>query len=97
MSQESSRTFVVGLQQIADALIACGYTSLDNQAKALGINRSTTWTIVKTKHKLGRLSTKTTKRILENCETPPSVRDVVRQYVAERSQRAYIDHTNFVS
>ena len=73
------------LQDIADALIAVGYVSLDAQAKALGVHRSTAWTIVKSKHKLGRLSTKTTKRILANPDTPPSVRFVVQKYLAERS------------
>jgi len=75
----------IGLHHISRTLIACGYTSLDQQAKALGVHRSTAWTIIKTKHKRGRLSAKTTSRILANPETPPPVRDVVRQYVAARS------------
>ena len=60
--------------RIREALIACGYTKLDQQAKALGINRSTAWTIINTKHKLGRLHNKTTQRILANPNTPPPVR-----------------------
>jgi hypothetical protein len=48
--------YAVGIHHIGQALVASGYTSLDEQAKALGLNRSTTWTIVKAKHKLGRLS-----------------------------------------
>jgi hypothetical protein len=75
----------VGIQHITDALIASGYTSLDEQAKALGVNRSTTWTIVKAKHKLGRLSAKTSGRILANPELPARVRAVMQQYLAERS------------
>jgi hypothetical protein len=75
----------IRLQHISKALIACGYTSLDQQAKALGIHRSTAWTIIKTKHKLGRLSAKTTSRILANPETPSRVRAVIQQYLAERS------------
>jgi hypothetical protein len=71
---------------IAEALIACGYTSLDQQAKALGLRRSTAWTIVRKKHKLGRLNAKTTRRILANPDTPPSVRSVVKNYLAERSE-----------
>jgi hypothetical protein len=73
------------VQHIADALIAAGYTSLSKQAKALGVHRSTAWTIVKTKHKIGRLNSNTIGRILANPETPPSVRSVVEQYLAERS------------
>ena len=74
------------LQQIAAALVQAGHKSLDDQARALGIHRSTVWTIVKTKHKLGRLNAKTTNRILENPDTPPSVRALVAKYLAERSE-----------
>jgi hypothetical protein len=73
--------YTVGPQQISDALI--GYTKLDAQTKALGISRSTAWTIAKTKNKLGRLSTKTTNCILANPELPPSVRAVIHQYLTE--------------
>jgi hypothetical protein len=59
------------------------FFSLDQQAKALGIYRSTAWTIIK-QHKLGRLNHKTIKRILENSETPPAVRAIVQQYLAEK-------------
>jgi hypothetical protein len=79
------RKYAVNLHHISEALIASGYTTLDDQAKALGIHRSTAWTIVKTKHKLGRLSTKTTKRILANPATPASVRAIIQRYLAERS------------
>ena len=85
MRRDAQRNYVVRLQHISDALIASGYTTLDGQAKALGIHRATAWTIVKTKHKLGRLSAKTTKRILENPDTPPAVRTVIKKYLAERS------------
>ena len=73
--------------RIYEALIASGYTSLDEQAKALGVHRSTAWVIINNKHKLGRLSTKTVYRILGNPETPPAVRAVVQQYMTKRSQR----------
>jgi hypothetical protein len=79
------------IQHIADALIAAGYISLDKQAKALGIHRSTAWTIVKTKHKLGRLNTNTTKRILANPDTPPSVRAAIQQYLVEAVPKSPTD------
>jgi len=80
-----NRKYAIGLKDISEALIECGYTKLDKQAKALGVRRSTAWTIVKVKHKLGRLSAKTTERILANPELPLSVRFVVQRYMAERS------------
>jgi hypothetical protein len=72
---------------ISEALIASGYTSLDEQAKALGLHRSTAWTIIKRKHKVGRLCAKTIERILANGETPPAVRAAVQQYAAQNSKR----------
>src|SRR5262249_18421259 len=71
------------IQDITDALISLGYTSLDEQAKALGLHRATTWTIIKKKHKLGRLNPDTVNRMLANRELPPSVRIVIEQYLAE--------------
>jgi hypothetical protein len=72
------------IEYIADALVAAGYTSLDKQAKALGIHRATAWTIIKNKHKLGRLNPDTINRMLANRELPPSVRIVIEQYLVER-------------
>jgi hypothetical protein len=65
-------------QLIADALIKSGYNSLDDQAKALGLHRSTVWTIMKAKHKLGRLNNKTVRSILANPDTPTSVRVIIQ-------------------
>jgi hypothetical protein len=76
--------YTVTLHNISEALIASGFTSLDEQAKALGIHRATAWTIIKHKHKLGRLNRETVERILANPTTPHSVRTVVEQYLAER-------------
>ena len=73
---------------ISEALIAAGYTSLDEQAKALGLCRSTTWTITTVKHKAGRLSAKTINRILTNPQTPEAVRAAVQQYVVHRFETA---------
>ena len=69
---------------ITDALISSGYTSLDQQAKALGLNRATVWTIRENKHKLGRLSAKTIERIITNPTTPPRVLAALQEYVVEK-------------
>jgi len=71
------------IQPIADALVAAGYTSLDKQARALGIHRATVWTIIKKKHKLGRLNANTAERMLANPELPTCVRNILEQYKAE--------------
>jgi hypothetical protein len=77
----SSARRTVPAQSIAHALVGAGYASLDEQAKALGLNRSTAWTIIRTKHKLGYLNSKTTERMLANPELPPCIRDVLQRYV----------------
>ena len=84
MHTDSRRAQFIELRHIAEALISSGYTSLDAQAKALGVHRNTAWTIVKNKHKLGRLSAKTINRILANPQTPPAVWAVLQEYVAKR-------------
>jgi hypothetical protein len=78
----------IDLQRITAALIAAGYRTLDAQAKALGVHRATAWTIIRTKHKLGRLNLKTTERMLANPQLPPGVRSVVERYLAERPRRS---------
>ena len=67
------------IDDIVAALFASGYTSLNTQAKALGLHRNTVWTIINKKHKLGRLSAKTIERIIANPQTPPSVLRAVLQ------------------
>jgi len=74
------------IDDIVAALIASGYTSLNVQAKALGLHRNTVWTIINKKHKLGRLSAKTIKRIIASPGTPPRVRTAVQDYVAETQE-----------
>ena len=70
------------LAAITEALIRSGYRSLDAQARALGISRSTAWTIVSGKHKRGRLHVNTTVKILSNPALPVQVRAVVEAYAA---------------
>jgi len=71
------------IQNIVEALISSGHKSLDEQARALGLNRATAWTIRKNRHKLGRLSAKTIARIIANPNTPPLVLTAVYDYVLE--------------
>src|SRR5262249_24406759 len=77
------RTRKIKVQDITDALISSGYTSLDDQATALGLPRATVWTIINNKHKLARLSAKTIKCITENPKTPPQDLAAVHEYVAQ--------------
>ena len=52
------------MREIGEALVAVGYVSLDDQATALHLSRSTTWTIIKGTHKGSGLSTAVLNRML---------------------------------
>jgi len=54
-------------------------------ANALGLKRSTAWTIIKMRHKLGRLNRPTAQRILENPATPAPIRKIIQQALAKSS------------
>jgi hypothetical protein len=59
------------------------------QAKALGLCRSTTWTLVKGCHKASGLSARLIKRMLASPELPPPVRERIHEYVRERLEGVY--------
>src|SRR5262245_5266757 len=77
------------IREISDVLTAAGYVTLDEQAKALGICRSTTWTLIKATHKTSGLSAHLIKRMLAAPQLPPPVREKITEYVRERLAGAY--------
>jgi hypothetical protein len=83
-SSGARHKYSTNIRHIAEAVVAAGYTSLDKQAKALGVHRATAWTIIRDKHKLDRLNISTINRMLANPELPPCVREVIQRYLAER-------------
>jgi len=74
------------IADIAAALLASGYHTLDEQARALGLKRSTTWTLMRCKHKVDRLHRGTIDTMLLNPELPTPVRQVLLNYVEQRSR-----------
>src|SRR5262245_8224584 len=76
------------IREIADALISEGFFTLDAQARALGLGRSTTWTILKANHKSTGLSAKIIDRILVR-QLPPRVRAKILEYVEEKAIGCY--------
>jgi len=71
------------IKEIGDALVAEGISALDQQAKALGLSRSTTWTIVKGNHKNSGLSAAIIKRMLSAPQLPSRVRLKIFQYATK--------------
>src|ERR1700744_4104575 len=77
------------IKELSDALISAGFVSLDEQATALGLSRSTTWTILKARHKNYGLSGALINRILQRPGLPRRVRAKLVEYVQEKASGVY--------
>ena len=72
------------IKELSDALVKAGLLSLDGQATALGLGRSTTWTILTAKHKNYGLSGAVINRILQKSNLDPRVRAKLIEYAREK-------------
>ena len=81
------------IKEIGVALASLGFTGLDFQAKALGLSRSTTWTILHANHKSSGLSAKVINRMLAAPNLPALVRTKVLEYAEEKVAGRY-GHSN---
>jgi hypothetical protein len=79
----------VKIREFGAALKRAGITSLDAQAQALGLNRSTAWTILRGRHKTSGLSAKVVLRILASPSLPPPARDAVLAYIDDKNAGAF--------
>src|SRR5262245_39169975 len=77
------------LRELKEALGTAGICTLDEQAKALGLNRITTWTVLRANHKNSSLSVATINRILAAPQLPPFVRAKILEYVGEKAAGTY--------
>jgi hypothetical protein len=77
------------IRQLGQALIDAGLRTLDAQADALGLRRSTAWTILKTRHKGTGLSAAIIERMLRSSKLPPRARAILVEYVEEKSFGLY--------
>ena len=66
-----------------------GYCSLDKQASALGLSRSTTWAILQASHKGSGVSGSIIKRMWQSPGLPLAARRWVDEYVSEKLSGAY--------
>src|ERR1700730_1220328 len=73
------------IRELGQVLIDVGLRSLDDQANALGLPRSTAWTILKTCHKSSGLSAAIIERMLGSSKLPPRARAILVEYVEEKS------------
>ena len=82
--------------ELRQALIEAGFLSLDQQADALGLARSTTWSVLKGAHKASGLSASVIKRMLSSPTLPPEARRVIEGYVEEKCAGFYGHRDNRV-
>ena len=69
------------MRNICDALVAAGFDTLDKQAEALGLSRSTTWSILSGNHKKSGLSATLLTRTLKSPRLPSAVRAKIIEYI----------------
>jgi hypothetical protein len=79
------------IRELAEAVKSAGFLTLDEQAKALGLSRSTAWTIRKASHKASGLSAPIINRMLAAPELPPPARTKILEYVEEKAAGLYGD------
>ena len=72
------------IREIGKALSAAGYEHIDSQAEALGLSRSTTWTVLQGNHKHSGLTAAVIHQMLESKNLPVSVRHKIIEYVMEK-------------
>lgn len=77
------------IREIGKALKAAGYEHIDAQAEALGLSRSTTWTVLQGNHKTSGLTASVIHQMLKSEKLPAPVRHKVIEYVIEKLSGRY--------
>ena len=75
--------------ELRAALAADGLVTLDEQARALGLSRSTAWAVLKANHKTSGLAAGTINQMLSSPELPPRARGTILTYVDEKLAGLY--------
>jgi len=77
------------IAEIRLALVQAGLVTLNEQAAALGLSRSTAWSILKSGHKNSGLEARTISRILRSPRLPGPVRKRILEYMQEKIEGFY--------
>jgi hypothetical protein len=77
------------IRELGHALVDAGFLTLDEQSKALGLSRSTTWTILRASHKGSGLSAAIIKRMLLWPQLPPLARSIIIEYTRDKLAGVY--------
>ena len=80
------------IRRIGEALVRCGYVSIEEQAAALNLPRSTTWTVLKANHKTSGLSASIIHKMLRSPELPEAARARILEYIEEKRKGSFGDN-----
>jgi len=72
------------IAEIRVALVEAGVVELNEQAAALGLSRSTAWSILQPSHKSSGLEARTISRILRSPRLPGPARQRMFEYIQEK-------------
>ena len=79
----------IRIKELGTPLAAAGLFTVDEQARALGLSRSSAWAVLKATHKATGLTAATINRMLSSPELPPRVRAAILTYVEEKLAGLY--------
>jgi len=77
------------IRELQSLLRTEGFCSVDSQAAALGLSRSTTWALLQADHKHSGVSVIILNRMRTTPDLPQRVRQWIEEYVHERLAGAY--------
>jgi hypothetical protein len=72
------------IAELREALVEAGMHTLNEQAAALNLSRSTAWIVLRGNYKTSGLSGKIVKRMLASPQLPLEARKRLREYVEEK-------------
>lgn len=77
------------IEEFRAAVIGSGNLTLHQQAYALGLSRSTAWSVLRASHKNSGISAGVIKRMLASSQLPMAARQKLLEYVEEKIAGVY--------
>jgi predicted DNA-binding transcriptional regulator AlpA len=77
------------IRELWETVRTAGFLTVDEQAKALGLSRSTAWTLRKANHKASGLSASIINQMLSSPHLPQLARAKILEYVQEKADGLY--------
>jgi hypothetical protein len=77
------------IRELGSALTASGLVTLGEQARALGLSRSSAWAVLKANHKTSGLAAGTINQMLSSQALPPRARVTILTYIEEKRAGLY--------